>query len=200
RDLAQLSYSIRTTLNDLNGLVHLIRMNAESPEKVIEYMDLINNSTDFLVNTFCRDSENKASGLSPLHDAETAISQNASLRVLIAEDNKINAEILADILEENHISYDLAEDGGEVVEKFRISEPGYYDVILMDITMPVFDGYEACRRIRSMERPDSGTVKIIACSANTMQSDIEKAKQAGMDNYLTKPIDIGMLLHLIHKL
>ncbi|MBT9776815.1 response regulator [Clostridium sp. MCC353] len=111
-------------------------------------------------------------------------------RVLLAEDNELNLEIIRNILMETGADVSCAKNGAECVLNFMESEPGKYDLILMDIQMPEMDGYEAARRIRALERADSG-IPIFAMSANAYEEDIEAARKAGMTGYLTKPIDVG---------
>ena len=91
-------------------------------------------------------------------------------------------------------------DGQEAVELFRNSEPGEFDVILMDIMMPVMNGYEAAKMIRSLEREDAKKVPIIAMTANAFTEDRIRAKEAGMDEHIAKPVDVGLLIKVIHKL
>ena len=91
-------------------------------------------------------------------------------------------------------------DGQEAVELFRNSEPGEFDVILMDIMMPVMNGYEAAKMIRSMDREDAKTIPIIAMTATAFTEDRIKAKEAGMDEHISKPIDMKLLVKIIHEL
>ena len=91
-------------------------------------------------------------------------------------------------------------DGQEAVELFRNSEPGEFDVILMDIMMPIMDGYEAAKMIRSLDREDAKEVPIIAMTANAFTEDRIKAKAAGMDEHVAKPVDVELLIKVIHKL
>ena len=91
-------------------------------------------------------------------------------------------------------------DGQEAVELFRNSELGEFDVILMDIMMPVMNGYEAAKMIRSMDREDAKTIPIIAMTANAFTEDRIKAKEAGMDEHISKPIDMKLLVKIIHEL
>ncbi|MDO4337114.1 MAG: ATP-binding protein [Eubacteriales bacterium] len=116
-----------------------------------------------------------------------------NLNILIAEDNELNAEILQAILHECSITSEVAVNGREAVEKFAASAPGTYPVILMDIRMPEMDGYEAAKAIRSMKRPDAGTVRILACTANTFQEDIDRVTESGMNGFIGKPINIEEL-------
>ena len=91
-------------------------------------------------------------------------------------------------------------DGQEAVELFRNSEPGEFDVILMDIMMPIINGYEAAKRIRSLDREDAKTIPIIAMTANAFTEDRIKAKEAGMDEHVAKPVDMELLIKVIHRL
>ena len=91
-------------------------------------------------------------------------------------------------------------NGQKAVELFRKSEPGESDVILMDIMMPVMNGYEAAKMIRSMNREDAKTIPIIAMTANAFTEDRIKAKEAGMDEHVAKPVDVELLIKVIHKL
>ena len=91
-------------------------------------------------------------------------------------------------------------DGQEAVELFRNSEPGEFDVILMDIMMPIINGYEAAKRIRSLDREDAKKIPIIAMTANAFTEDRIRAKEAGMDEHVAKPIDVELLIKVIHKL
>ena len=91
-------------------------------------------------------------------------------------------------------------DGQEAVELFRNSEPGEFDVILMDIMMPVMNGYEATKMIRSLDREDAKKIPIIAMTANAFTEDRIRAKEAGMDEHVAKPVDAELLIKVIHKL
>lgn len=132
-------------------------------------------------------------------------------RVLLAEDNDINAEIARNILELKGIEVDAAKNGAEAAEAFARSEQGYYDLILMDVRMPVMDGLEAARAIRAMHRKDSRSVPILAMTANAFQEDVVLSLEAGMNAHLAKPIEpeelyraiaeaLGMLPNLFSKL
>ena len=112
---------------------------------------------------------------------------------LIAEDNAINAEILCELLSMYGAEAVVKTDGLQAVEEFRVTAPGTYDAILMDIQMPVMNGYEACRRIRALDRPDAGAIPVIAMTANAFAEDIHKALEAGMNAHVAKPIDLRIL-------
>ena len=122
------------------------------------------------------------------------------LHILLAEDNELNMEITEFVLQNEGTDLTKAWDGQEAVELFRNSEPGEFDVILMDIMMPVMNGYEATKMIRSLDREDAKEIPIIAMTANAFTEDRIKAKAAGMDEHVAKPVDVELLIKVIHKL
>ena len=122
------------------------------------------------------------------------------LRFLVAEDNELNAEILSELMDMEGASCEIAANGREVVDKFVSSEPGTYRMILMDVQMPVMNGYEATRAIRASAHPDAGTVPIIAMTANTFAEDVKRALDSGMDGHLGKPIDMDAVKATVGRL
>ncbi|WP_370808371.1 ATP-binding protein [Eubacterium ramulus] len=122
------------------------------------------------------------------------------LHILLAEDNELNMEIAEFMLQNEGADVIKAWNGQEAVELFRKSEPGEFDVILMDIMMPVMNGYEATKMIRSLDREDAKEVPIIAMTANAFTEDRIRAKAAGMDEHVAKPVDVELLIKVIHKL
>lgn len=135
-------------------------------------------------------------------EAETASQSPVSLsglHVLLVEDNELNREIALCLLEKEGMEITTCENGAEAVKAFRESPLGYYDLILMDIMMPVMDGYEASRRIRSLPRRDASLIPIFAMTANAFQDDIEKSHQSGMNEHLTKPLHTKTMLDAIRK-
>lgn len=120
-------------------------------------------------------------------------------RVLLAEDNELNREIAKELLEMQGMIVDEAENGEQAVELFRNSEPGSYAAVLMDIQMPVLDGYDATSRIRAMDRTDAKTIPVLALTANAFLSDINQAQKSGMNDHVAKPIDIDHLLRILKK-
>lgn len=123
----------------------------------------------------------------------------AGLHVLLAEDNELNREIAVFLLEKEGMEITACENGAEAVKAFRESPQGYYDLILMDIMMPVMDGYEASRQIRSLPRLDAAVIPIFAMTANAFQDDIEKSHKNGMNEHLTKPPHTEVMLDMIRK-
>ena len=122
------------------------------------------------------------------------------MHILLAEDNELNMEIAEFLLQNEGAEVTKAWNGQEIVELFRKSEAGEFDVILMDIMMPIINGYEAAKRIRSLDREDAKKIPIIAMTANAFTEDRIRAKEAGMDEHVAKPIDVELLIKVIHKL
>ena len=122
------------------------------------------------------------------------------LHVLLTEDNELNMEIAEFVLQNEGADVEKAWNGQEAVELFKKSEPGEFDVILMDIMMPVMNGYEAAKMIRSLEREDAKKVPIIAMTANAFTEDRIRAKEAEMDEHVAKPVDVELLIKVIRKL
>ena len=122
------------------------------------------------------------------------------LHILLVEDNELNMEIAEFVLQNEGADVSKVWNGQEAVEVFKKSEPCKFDVILMDIMMPVMNGYEATKMIRSLDREDAKEVPIIAMTANAFTEDRIRAKEAGMDEHVAKPVDVELLKKVIHKL
>lgn len=123
-----------------------------------------------------------------------------SKRILLVEDNELNREIAAEILQEAGFLVDVAENGRQACDKFQQAIPGYYDLILMDIQMPIMDGYAATRAIRSMDNPAAAAIPIIAMTANAFEEDRRLALEAGMNGHLAKPIDVDRMMDLLREI
>ena len=137
-------------------------------------------------------------------EAETAILPTAGSDfrgryILLVEDNELNSEIAAEILNEYGFLVDTAENGAEAVEKVKNSKPGNYDLVLMDVQMPVMDGYEATKQIRALDNPALAGITILAMTANAFDEDKKKALECGMDGFLSKPIVIEELISILQK-
>lgn len=143
----------------------------------------------------CEQEEEKSTAVKEEKSASIA-----GLKILLVEDNELNMEIAQFILENEGAEITKAWNGREALDAFKNNEAGSFDVILMDIMMPVMDGYEATERIRALERADSKTVPIIAMTANAFVEDRMKTKATGMDAHLAKPLDRETMLFTIAKL
>ncbi len=133
----------------------------------------------------------------PVPEAAPASIEGA--RILLVEDNEINLAVAQSLLEERGAVITAARDGQQAVDAFAASEPGQFEVILMDIMMPVMDGYEATRAIRAMGRSDAKMVPIFAMTANAFVEDIEHCLAAGMNEHIAKPIDLEQMVRVIAK-
>ena len=164
--------------------------------------------TTFTVTVTLAESAAKASETAGTEETQNGCAaQNDSAgkdltgcRILLAEDVPVNAEIVKMILGMRKIEVDTAENGKIATEMFAQHDPGYYAAILMDMRMPVMDGLEAARTIRSMERSDAGTIPIIALTANAFDDDVQRSMQAGLNAHLSKPIEPPALFGTLEKL
>ena len=134
---------------------------------------------------------------------ETAQSEDnisfEGFRVLLTEDNELNREIASELLSDIGLEIETAKNGKEAVEKMMMKPDHYYDLIFMDIQMPIMNGYEATRAIRSLDSEYARNIPIIAMTANVFQDDIMKAIESGMNEHVTKPIDMKIVCHVLQK-
>ena len=154
-----------------------------------------------------RAADEAAATVAKLHqdDNRTATNANSAAsgkkrgRVLLVEDNELNREIAGILIGEMGIDVEAAANGREALDKVSHSEEGYYDVILMDIRMPVMNGYDAAKQIRALERDDTKQMPIIAMTANAFSEDVHEALKAGMNEHLSKPIELNKLKRMLGK-
>ena len=196
-----LGMAIAKNLVDLlGGTINVTSEKGKGSCFVVEIMfavasDKPSNLPDFQ-ETIAKDWEEK-----PEPNEEKATGQSlAGVRFLAAEDNAFNAEILKEFLEAEGAQCDIAENGLEAFNMFEASEPGYYQMILLDEQMPVMFGTEAAAAIRKSAHPQAGTIKIIAMTANAFSEDVERSMASGMDAHLSKPIDMDILKETVLKL
>ncbi|MFR8348490.1 MAG: response regulator [Clostridium sp.] len=133
---------------------------------------------------------------------QEAVKRPVSIRgkkILLVEDNELNMEIAEFLLRKEGAQVIRAWNGKEALECFEASAPGDISVILMDLVMPVMDGFQSAKAIRSLEREDASKVAIIALTASDYEEDAQKCRQAGMDEHLPKPLDAGNLIRVIQK-
>jgi CheY-like chemotaxis protein len=146
-------------------------------------------SVELSVDCACRGDEAAPAG-PPKPPQQAAL---AGRRVLLCEDHPLNQEIAKALLSEWGIETEVAEDGQRGVSAFARAPIGYFDAILMDIRMPVLDGYQAARTIRALNRADAGTVPILAMSADVLKDDVQKCLDAGMNGHVAKPVEPAAL-------
>ena len=135
-----------------------------------------------------------------IEEQDTSTPFLSGKKILLVEDNEINQEIARAILEEAGMVIDTADDGTEAVERIETVQAGTYDLILMDIQMPVMDGYEATRRIRALDDPAKANIPIVAMTANAFEEDRQRAFDAGMNDHVAKPIDVPSLMETLQKI
>jgi CheY-like chemotaxis protein len=148
---------------------------------------------DTLVNN--RGDENDLEA--PLRDLEAMNLEGK--RILLAEDQEMNAEIAMDFMEMTGVEVDWAKDGEQAVKMLEESPDGYYSMVFTDIQMPVMNGYEAAQAIRAMDRPYARDIPIVAMTANAFNDDILRCKKAGMNEHIAKPIDVEALVSVLRN-
>lgn len=141
----------------------------------------------------------KEEGTGSVFKSEEIMNCLCGKQCLLVEDNELNAEIAETFLSMAGMRSMKAVNGREAVELYLKMEPGFFDIILMDILMPVMNGYDACREIRESGRPDSLTVPIVAMTANAFSEDVERAEKSGMNAHIAKPIDADRMMHVLKE-
>ena len=202
---------------DLNGVETARRLRRIVGDEVTiiiltayDWSDIEEEAKEAGVTAFCSKplflSELRNILTAPYREAEETEEQDVSMqflsgkKILLVEDNELNQEIARTVLEEVGFIIDTADDGTEAVEKMKTAQADTYDLILMDIQMPVMDGYEAARTIRALDDPARANVPIVAMTANAFEEDRQRAFDAGMNGHVPKPIDIPKLLETLQEI
>ena len=209
------AYIIDWLMPDMNGIetVRRIRKVIGEDKPIIiltayDWSDVEEEAREAGVTAFCekplfmselRDILSQPVPL-PAPKPEQKAPSHAGKRILLVEDNALNQEIAVEILREAGFLVEVASDGSVAVDKMRNAVPGQYDLILMDIQMPVMDGYEATRKIRAMEAPFCRAIPILAMTANAFEEDRQDAIAAGMNGHLAKPIDPNAFLKTLSEI
>lgn len=214
------AYVIDLRLPDLDGMevARQIRSVAGDQAPIVlmtayDWTQIENEAREAGINAFCnkpvfmsdlQTALSRATGqkivMPPHPETEENNFDFSGKKILLVEDNELNREIAMEILTEAGFDIDEAEDGSVAVEKIRSAEPGRYDLILMDIQMPVMDGYEATKAIRTLEDKDIANIPIIAMTANAFEEDRKRAFDSGMNDHLAKPLNIEKLFTTLHKI
>ncbi len=212
------TYIIDWLMPDMNGIeaVRRIRQIAGDTARVIiltayDWADIEEEARDAGVTAFCSKpiflSELRGILTAPYTKAEQSTESKeipeelfTGKKILLAEDNEINQEIAKAILEEAGFVLDIVNDGTEAVDTVKNAPGDTYDLILMDIQMPIMDGYHAARAIRALDDPVRASIPIVAMTANAFEEDRKMALEAGMDDHVSKPIDVPKLLETMKKL
>ena len=204
-------YIIDWLLPDMNGIevARRIRMEAGEDAPIIvltayDWEDIEEEAREAGVTAFCSKplflSELRSclrSIVTPEEEKETGGAEQTARqtgRILLAEDNELNQEIAAAVLEEAGFTTEIAENGQIAVDMLEKSQPGYYRLVLMDVQMPVMDGYEATRAIRALENRKLASIPILAMTANAFEEDRQAALRSGMNGHIAKPIDVKNLI------
>ena len=190
-----------TTLSGMHGTglgLAITRRFVEMMGGKIDVSSIAGKGSIFTVQLSLRIDEN---GPQPINEMQMQPEEYSTeqKRILIVDDNEINLEIEYEVLKDVGYLVDTAEDGSVAVEKVKQSSPGYYNLILMDIQMPIMDGYSATKAIRQIENPALAGIPIIAVSANAFEEDKRLAIESGMNAHLAKPLDTPRLYKLIRK-
>ena len=205
------AYIIDWLMPDMNGIetVRRIRRVIGDSKPIIiltayDWSDVEEEAREAGVTAFCE----KPLFMSQLRDllsnpgttsskSETKKANHSGERILLVEDNELNMEIAQTLLEDAGFVIDTANDGVAAVNKMENATPGQYSLILMDIQMPIMNGYEAAKKIRALQNPELASIPIVAMTANAFEEDREKSYEAGMNGHLAKPINIENLMHMI---
>ncbi len=210
-------YIIDWLLPDMNGIEVARRIRKETDEQVpiivltaYDWSDIEDEAREAGINAFCSKplflSELRSCLISVVGAEEGNEEENQQAqvaktgRILLVEDNELNQEIAIAILSEAGFQVELAQNGQEAVDMVAQSQPGWYQMVLMDVQMPVMNGYEATQRIRRLENKELASIPILAMTANAFEEDKQEAMRSGMNGHISKPIDIIKLLETLNKM
>ena len=202
---SDISYNFRTALGTVSGGLELIRIHAADADRVADCVSRIQPAVAELAGLIEDSPFNREAGLTGEDPEEAAREQGKTVRLagkkaLLVDDNDINREIVRELLEDSGIAVEEAVNGRDAVEKVGSSPEGTYDLVLMDLVMPVMDGFQATRQIRSMAKSGAAAVPIVAMTASVSEEDRRQAAEAGMNDFIEKPLDLEKLFKMIRSL
>ena len=216
RFVSRVSHDIRTSIGAIQNLVEFAREDYEDKEKLMKDLDQIERSCYSLLSFFDNavksatvdtsakvlmyEASKQSDYVRQRKKARTRFEEKIGGKILLVEDNEINAKIVMRMMERFGIECDYAYDGLRGMELFNRSKPDEYDMIIMDMEMPVMDGYDATRHIRALERSDSKRIPIVAMTADAFPDSKRKAIECGVNEYLTKPLDMMELNLAIRRM
>ncbi len=195
-----ISHEILTPMNAVSTCIALAQRHADDPALIAKYLENARMASDHMVRLFDellnihREKEISPEIIKPAEDYT-----DGKPRILIAEDNLMNQELLQIILEEAGFITEVAEDGNQAVEMVKNHETDYYNMILMDIRMPVMNGYDAVRQIRQLPQGTKENLPVYAVSANARDEDKAESMKAGMNGHLAKPYDGEQIIEVIRR-
>ncbi len=211
----QMSHDIRTPIHIILGCADLLKGSMDDPERMNRYIDAIRTSGQYLLKR-CEEIHKTVQGGTPSEpltqrDLDAYFHRHAEKsearqfdfsgkRILVVDDIELNREIAGEIIKQTGAEVDFAEDGAVCLKKLENAPDGYFDMILMDLSMPNMDGIEATRRIRQMDHPVKSQIPIVAVSANVSEVDRSAAIAAGMNAFTEKPISIDHLYETMSRL
>ncbi len=192
-------HDLRDSVNAVGGMGYIAQENLQDPDRVrycLQQIMTLYQGLQFMLN---QKKDSMLEEEPEMAEEQESRKKYPGKRIMIVEDNDVNREVVHEILQMFEVEVVCARDGKEAVEIFGQSEPGYFNLIFMDIEMPVMDGNEATKQIRKMYRVDAKVIPIIAMTAHLSRQDIRTAQEAGMDMHVPKPIDIGKLKEVLEK-
>lgn len=195
----KLARDIRTELESIIGYTSLAASRINEPEEAMKCLNDAENTFINIEKMIAYSIGESEIEVASEDENEYALSVVKGKRILIIDDNEMNREILQEVLEENGLLTESATNGKDAIDMYLEKDPGYYNYILMDLEMPVMDGYEATKRIRHMSNRMRAAIPIIALTANATREDKHKAIKAGIDDYLVKPINASRLMNVLAR-
>ena len=190
--------SLKDLRTELSNAVGYVEIGKSQGSKLEEYLDKIQAALTQMELTITYALGETVYEESATYD-ESDIEALAGRRVLLVDDNDLNREIMKEILVGYGLVVEEADNGSSAIEAIKVKEPGYFHFVLMDIEMPVMDGYEATMRIRKLPNRMRANIPVIALTANSFNENREKAKNVGMDDFLVKPVNSNRLLGILAK-